>query len=235
MIESLLEEPPPGNESVETAVSNDGTSSEGSLLRVLPMIELIVRRRYASSNGSRIPDLIQEIATRLWAWRRKYRDKSDEMSPSEWDAFAARAAYNELNRHLVNDGKNLANISIDDVEVYEPSLEGRTKIEVFSLIRQFWQQICQLSLRQRRALLLHSQELVVYFMQSGITDRELAEILGLRDSEWKDVCDRLPFSDIQIAEISIRGERLRTVGSTARSIKKARYEARAKLEGLAGK
>ena len=110
MIESFLEEPPPSDESVDTAVSSDGTSSEGSLLRVLPMIELIVRRRYASSNGSRIPDLIQEIAGRLWAWRRRYRDKSDKMSPSEWDAFAARAAYNELNRHLVNDGKNLANI-----------------------------------------------------------------------------------------------------------------------------
>ena len=235
MIESLLEEPPPGNESVDIAVSSDGTSSEGSLLRVLPMIELIVRRRYATSSGSRIPDLIQEIATRLWAWRRKYRNKSDKMSPSEWEAFAARAAYNELNRHQLNDGKNLANISIDDVEVYEPSLEGRTKIEVFSLIRQFWQQICQLSLRQRRALLLHSQELVVYFMQSGITDRELAEILGLCDSDWNDIRDRLPLSDIQVAEISIRGERLRKARSTARSIKKARYEARAKLEGLAGK
>ena len=235
MLESLLEEPPPGKEPVETPVSSDGTSSEGSLLRVLPMIELIVRRRYATSSGYRIPDLIQEIATRLWAWRRKYRNKSDKMSPSEWEAFAARAAYNELNRHQLNDGKNLANISIDDVEVYEPSLEGRTKIEVFSLIRQFWQQICQLSLRQRRALLLHSQELVVYFMQSGITDRELAEILGLCDSEWNDIRDRLPLSDIQVAEISIRGERLRKARSTARSIKKARYEARAKLEGLAGK
>ena len=110
MIESLLEEPPPGNESVDIAVSSDGTSSEGSLLRVLPMIELIVRRRYATSSGSRIPDLIQEIATRLWAWRRKYRNKSDKMSPSEWEAFAARAAYNELNRHQLNDGKNHMNI-----------------------------------------------------------------------------------------------------------------------------
>jgi hypothetical protein len=72
-------------------------------------------------------------------------------------------------------------------------------------------------------------------MQSGISDRELAEILGLADSEWNDIRDRLPLSDIQVAEISIRGERLRKARSTARSIKKARYEARAKLEGLAGK
>ena len=144
-------------------------------------------------------------------------------------------AYNELNRHLVNDGKNLATISIDNVEVYEPSFEGRTKFEVFSLIRLFWQQICQLSLRQRRALLLHSQELVVYFMQSGITDRDFAEILGLGNSEWNEIRDRLPLSDIRISEISVRGDRPRKARSTARSIKKARYEARAKLEGLARK
>jgi len=46
--------------------------------------------------------------------------------------------------------------------------------------------------------------------------------LDFSEKDWNDVCDRLPMTDAEIAE--------RTEG-TAGSIKKARYEARVKLEG----
>ena len=232
MIESFLEELPQGDESTAVdAVLND-VASERSLLRVLPIVRRIVLRRCSSSDPANAPDLIQEISLRLWRWRGKYKDKSEKMSVTEWSSFAAKAAYNELNRRPANGGKHVTDESIETANVCEPSAEGQTEAEVFSLISQVWQQICQLSLRQRRALLLHSQELIVYFMQSGITDLELAATLGATYTEWNDIRNRLPLSDLQIAETMSEPVTRRKIKSSVHSIKKARYEARKKLEAL---
>ncbi|QQS32970.1 MAG: sigma-70 family RNA polymerase sigma factor [Acidobacteriota bacterium] len=174
-------------------------------------------------NSANASDLVQEIALRLWRWTTNHHEKSESMSDDEWRAFAARTAYNELSRSLSRERTPIANIDPDDVAVIEASLiEGQTEIEVVSLIRLVWQGICGLSLRQRRALLLHSQELIIYFLQTGITEKQLTETLDLSEKDWIDICDRLPMTDAEIAE--------RTEG-TAGSIKKARYEARVKLEG----
>ncbi|MGD9564530.1 MAG: hypothetical protein AB7F88_08635 [Pyrinomonadaceae bacterium] len=144
------------------------------------------------------------------------------MSGEDWNSFTARTAYNEVNRELSRDGRQLR-LSLDEVsEIEEPSVEGQTDAEVFSLIEQVWQATCKLSLRQRRSLLLHSQELIIYLLQIGITEKQLATALDFSEKDWNDVCDRLPMTDAEIAE--------RTEG-TAGSIKKARYEARVKLEG----
>ncbi|HMQ05450.1 MAG TPA: hypothetical protein PKD26_16150 [Pyrinomonadaceae bacterium] len=144
------------------------------------------------------------------------------MSGEDWNSFTARTAYNEVNRQLSRDGRQLR-LSLDEVsEIEEPSVEGQTDAEVFSLIEQVWQATCKLSLRQRRSLLLHSQELIIYLLQIGITEKQLATALDFSEKDWNDVCDRLPMTDAEIAE--------RTEG-TAGSIKKARYEARVKLEG----
>jgi len=174
-------------------------------------------------NSTNASDLVQEIALRLWRWTTNHHEKSERMSDDEWRAFAARTAYNELSRSLSRERKPIANIDPDDVSAIETTpVEGQTEIEVVSLIRLVWQEICLLSLRQRRSLLLHSQELTIYFLQIGITEKELAETLDMTESDWNDICGRLPLTDAEIAE--------RTEG-TAGSIKKARYEARVKLEG----
>lgn len=215
----------------DAPASDSGKSSECSYLAALPIVRRIVgrlRSRLDSTNG---PDLVQEVALRLWRWRRTYQKQSEKMSGEEWKAFAARTAYNEVNRHFSNE-RNTANVSLDTVpETHGPSVAGRTETEVISLINQVWQEICQLSLRQRWALLLHSQELIIYFLQGGITEKEIAEVLKLSRSDWNDIRNRLPLTDSQIAkEIEYAGRR--TVSrSTAGSIRKARYEARVKLEG----
>ena len=55
-------------------------------------------------------------------------------------------------------------------------IEGQTDAEVCSLAKSVWQAICFFSLRQRRALLLNSQELIFDIRQSGISDEELARM-----------------------------------------------------------
>jgi DNA-directed RNA polymerase specialized sigma24 family protein len=237
MIESLLEEIPSTTISVDDRPKSlgAGKDSERSLLEALSIVQLIVGRRRISFQYSDLSDLAQGIALRLWKWRDKNREQSDSMSDEEWKSYAARTAYNEVNRHLSKSSAGIT-VSVEAAEkIEEPSVEGDTEIEVFSLIRSVWQEICGLSVRQRRALLLHSQELVIYFLQSGINNEELARVMGFGDTEWNDIRNRIPLSDVQIAEVTRELEETRSLPAIARSVKKARHEARKKLEGVKSK
>jgi DNA-directed RNA polymerase specialized sigma24 family protein len=224
MIDSLLEKLPrrSGDEHANRTQSATSASSEYSILAALPIVHRIVARRRSRLDPANRSDLVQEVALRIWRWRAKYPDKSEQMSGEDWNSFVARTAYNEVNRQFSRED-NRANLPLEAVsEIEQPSVEGETDVEVFSLIQQVWQATCNLSLRQRRSLLLHSQELIIYFLQIGITENDLAEVLDFSETIWETVRDRLPMTDLEIAEI-IEGK--------AGSIKKARYEARAKLEG----
>lgn len=235
MIGSLLNESSTASNTDDRSNSLDtAANSEHSILEALSIVRLIVRRRL-SFQCTDISDLVQGIALRLWKWRDKNREKSESMSDQEWKSYAARTAYNEVNRHL---SKSLPGIVVSveiAEEIGEPSVEGDTEIEVFSLIRSVWQDICGLSVRQRRALLLHSQELVIYFLQSGINNAELARIMGFRETQWNDIRNRIPLSDIQIAEVTRKLGDIKSLPAIARSVKKARHEARKKLEGVKSK
>lgn len=229
MIESLLEELPQNGTADETGdapASQARASSEHSFLAALPIVRGIVGRRRSrldSTNGS---DLVQEVALRLWRWRGNYQEQSERMSGEEWKAFAARTAYNEVKRYF-SDERNVANVPIDLASgIQEPSVEGQSEIEVISLINQAWQGICRLSLRQRWALLLHSQELIIYFLQVGITESDISDVLELSEPEWNEIRNEVPLTDAQIAK-EMKFARRR---ATTASIKKARHEARVKLE-----
>ena len=236
MIDSLLEESPQrgaieGERTASTIETSAAPPSGSSLLASLPIVLRIARRRRSELDSTNASDLVQEVALRLWRWATNHREKSESMSDDEWNAFAARTAYNEVNRYF-SDERNSANVPLDELsKIHEPSIEGHTETEVISLINQVWQGICQLSLRQRWALLLHSQELVIYFLQGGITEKEVAGVLELSRSDWNDIRNRLPLTDSQIAKEIPYASRKRASLSSAGSIKKALYEARVKLEG----
>lgn len=238
MIDSLLEELSQQGviEADQTASTSDVSSarpSEDSFLTAMPIVQRIAGRRRSQMNSTNASDLVQEIALRLWRWATNHREKSEGMSDDEWRAFAARTAYNEVCRSFSRERTAIANIDPDDVPTFETTaIEGQTGIEVFSLIRAVWQGICELSLRQRRSLLLHSQELIIYFLQSGISDEELAEVLEFKVAAWYDIRDRVPMTDVEIANtIECAGELVRP-SPTVGSVKKARHEARVKLEGF---
>ena len=214
-------------------------NSEESFLAALSVVRKIVRRRSVSFQpAADAADLEQGIIVRLLDWRAKHLEKSEKMSEGEWKSFAARAAYNEINR-LFTEGIEVETIPLEEIHeaAAQKSVEGYASAEVYSLVNGFWQEICNLSLRQRRALLFHSQELIINFLESGIGDRELAEVLEVTEDEWSDVKDRLPLSDIQIADLTRCESRDKggNIKSSTKSIKKARYEARGRLQKLTKK
>lgn len=234
MIGSLFDDlqPIPEKEDQDSVAAEDlsfDADSDDSLLAAIPVVQKIVRRKTFSSWQSEASDLVQGIVLRLLNWRNKYQAQSAEMTMDEWQSFAAKTAYNEINRHYKH--QSLTNVPLDSVQeaVAEGSLEGESEAEVRSLAAQVWQKICSLSLRQRQALLFGSQELVVYFLTIGITDEELAEKLNLTAEEWADAKNRLPLKDIQIAELLKQTGNENSIEAIAKSMKKARHEARAKV------
>lgn len=209
--------------------------SESSLLAALPVVQKIIRRKIAFSHYSDSTDIFQGIVLRLWNWRSKFREKSARMSPTEWESFAARTAYNEINRYYSSSSKNKKFVSLDEAtEIASPnSVAGETGAEIESLARFVWQGICQLTLRQRRALLLQDRRVVINLLLGGIADKELATVLDITDEDWLEVKVQMPLSDLQISEFSKSNKR--SPKPDARSIKKARHEARARLRRILSK
>ncbi|MCY7376571.1 MAG: hypothetical protein LH472_11455 [Pyrinomonadaceae bacterium] len=159
------------------------------------------------------------------------------MSEGDWESFAARTAYNETHRHFSKTAADAAHLPLDVADGIESpqSVAGDSDAEFKSLARCVWQETCQLSLRQRRALLLHSRKLIVYFQKGGIKDEELAQSLEMEIGEWLEVVTKLPLPDAQIARVvGAIGER-QNLESVINSIKKARHEARAKFRKLTNK
>src|SRR5438309_11849564 len=129
MIGSRLKETSTACNTDDQSNSHDTTAnSERSILEALSLVRLIVRRRL-SFQCADISDLVQGIALRLWKWRDKNREKSDAMSDEEWKSYAARTAYNEVNRHLSKSTTGIA-VSVQMADrIAEPSVEGDTEIE----------------------------------------------------------------------------------------------------------
>lgn len=217
-------------------------NSEHSILAAIPVVRKIVRRKM-SSRKDIAPDLEQGIVLRLLGWSRKYREKSSEMTSKEWNAFAARAAYNEVNRHFSSeDARELVTLeaagAAEAAALLEssPKIEGESFAEVRSLARLIWRGICQMTLRQRRALLFHSDEIINHLQQfGGISDDELGQALELRASEWRKIKNTIPWSDAQIAELFEPHLNNKSAQILSKSIKKARFEARARLQKLTKK
>ena len=244
MIGSLFKDLPPissaeksESEAAAEDLSHRADSDDYLLTAALPVVRKIVRRKTVFSWQSEAADLVQKIALRLLRWRDKYQEKSDRMSPGEWQSFAAKTAYNEINRHNSNDLRR-TEVPLEEeaaAAAQNALLEGSSEAEVISLARFVWQETCKLSLRQRRALLLHSQKLIIDFQKIGITDEEITGSLEISAGEWNALRIRIPLPDVQIAELIFNKSRHKSLASEANSVKKARYEARLKLRRVTDK
>src|SRR5215204_102962 len=122
MIDSYFDESPPvagdePNNSKSARDQNPEVVSDDSWLDSLAVVKKIVRRKSASFWQSEAADLVQGIALRLLNWRRKNKDKSRDMSPEEWQKFAARTAYNEIIRHHANQTSS-ARVPLDEASDY---------------------------------------------------------------------------------------------------------------------
>ncbi|MBA3632472.1 MAG: hypothetical protein H0W58_06655 [Acidobacteria bacterium] len=213
---------------------NSRSYSEESLLAVIPTVKKIVWRKLYSVQHTDAPDVVQKVILQLLTWRENQPGKSEQMTENEWQAFASKTTYHAVNRHLSNNKYLIEPLEAVAEISGENHIFGNTETEVASLLRVFWQEICELSLRQRRALLLNSELLIVILKQNGVGNQKLCEILELNEGDFSEIFVRLPLPDAQIALLTaIRGNKEnQSIASLTKSIKKARYEARARLKKL---
>ena len=209
--------------------TRDAFDREGLLAESLKLIRKVISGRRSISNDD-VPDIVQEVALRLWKWRTKFEGKSSEMETDEWRSFTARTAHNEVNRTLSNRNSHI-DVPIDEVEQLETSQTG-SSAETLQLVESAWQGICRLSLYQRQALLLSSIDLIVYLLQYGVKEDELLKELAVSREEWEAIALRMPLSDVEIAAIAnpVSGKRQNVTKASA--VKKARFDARRRLKEL---
>lgn len=212
--------------------NDDSPLADGSLVAALSVIWRVIRgRRYAVPEAD-IPDVGQEVALRVWKWREKYPNKSEGMTVAEWHSFAAKTTHNEINRFSSGRTKN-REVPIDDAYgLSAQAPNGDTHAEMVSLVGIVWQEIWTLSLYQRRALLLGSIDLIIYLVQFGIAEVEIAASLEIRQDDWAELSGRVPLSDREIAAIARSSKSISDPEAATRAIGKARFDARKKLGRL---
>jgi DNA-directed RNA polymerase specialized sigma24 family protein len=205
---------------------------ECSLVSAIDLIwRVVCGRRYAVPEAD-IPDIAQEAILRLWKWRERFQERANGMTMAEWDSFTAKTAHNEINRYFSNRLRG-NEIPLDDAALLSNRTpEGDADCEMFSLIRKVWQEICGLTLYQRRALLLGAPELVVYLIQFGVNEQAIVASLEISTEDWPDILKRLPLSDREIAAIARSSRMISDPEAAALAIGKARFDARTKLGRL---
>lgn len=217
--------------------SNPQTKADESFLAVLPTIRKIVWSRLFAARRDDAPDLMQKVILQLLTWRKNNPNKIEQMTTHEWQSFASKTTYRAVNRFSSSDERSIVSLD-DDAASKIPnsdSVAANTQTEVASLLSKFWQGICRLSLRQRRALLLNSESLLVILLLNSISKEKISEILQLDQDELQEIITRLPLSDVQIARIIVNCDKTaesQSIDFLAKSIKKARHEARANLRKL---
>lgn len=206
--------------------------SEGFITESLNLIRKVIAGRRSIAKDD-IPDIVQDVALRLWKWRSKFEVKSSQMADVDWKSFTARTAHNEVNRNLSNRNKQI-DVSLDEFDARDDSV-GSSSAETVLLVQTVWQGICKLSLYQRQALLFSSLELVLYLLQFGVDEDALLRELDLSRTTWESIAARMPLTDAEIAEIANHSLRRKRKETTANAVKKARFDARKRLKELMNK
>lgn len=213
--------------------SKDNSSSGEILLTsAFALVWRVILGRRAAVLEADISDVAQEAILRLWKWRERHPAKANGMTMAEWDSYTAKTAHNEINRFFLNQ-KGTNEVPIDEASLISANTaEGSSEAEMVSLVGNVWQETCKLSLYQRRALLLNSPDLMLYFLQFGVSEAAILESLEVSNEQWRDILERLPLSDVEIAAIARSHKTGRDPEAAARAIRKARFDARKKLGRL---
>lgn len=79
---------------------------------------------------------------------------------------------------------------------------------------------------------MHSAETLIYLMQFGLNEKQIASALSFDIEMWRALSPQIPLTDVEIARLVNDNGGLVNNGAQVRNIKKARYDARKKLERL---
>jgi hypothetical protein len=108
----------------------------------------------------------------------------------------------------------------------DPSVDIARQVEIRLYLQQLWNEILELQMSQRRALLLnlrdaHDRDALILFTLTGIVNSaEVADLLGMPLEQFTELWRRLPLEDLAIGEL---------LGISRQQVINLRKSARARL------
>lgn len=217
------------------------SAQEKYFLETLPLIRRLVGQKLNAYYRDAAEDISQKVILKLWKWKTRHPER--EISEEEWRKLANTAAQNEIKtfyrhkshreRQLPETTENGSRHAAEDALAAPDSpaeLAGNTRAELRSLLVYVWNLLAAQSLREKQALLLKSDELIIYLISyrcCGI--RELAAALELKEEEFVALLPRLPLGNEEIGRLL---ESKLTSKVAPAQVIKARHRARAKLKRM---
>jgi DNA-directed RNA polymerase specialized sigma24 family protein len=201
---------------------------EQLLLKTIPSIKKIAARKLSTFYPAATDDIVQKVFLKLWNWVSK--SNRQPLTEEAWQKLANRATQNEI-KTFYSHKSNKEITLFEDGESIEAnrvnSIEGNSEREINSVAMIAWNEISRLSLRQKYALLLQKQELILYLVGSKCCQiEEIARELQLSRNKFLEIFQFIPLTDEKISVIffEITNEKL-----TVKQVWEARSKARTKL------
>jgi DNA-directed RNA polymerase specialized sigma24 family protein len=201
------------------------------LLKVIPLIKQVATRKLSSFSSGEGDDIVQRVFLKLWKWIGKNDER--KLDEESWQKLANTATQNEI-KTFYSHKSNKEVLFTDKYEVVTQEasglVAGNSNYELNSLAMSAWKEIKNLSLRQKYALLLQKQELILYLAGSKCCKiEEIARQLELPKERFLEIYGLLPFSDEQIREIFFETTKEKL---SSKQIWEARSKARTKLSKI---
>lgn len=212
------------------------SEQENYVLRALADVRKLVFYKLGSKHRDSAEDLLQRVFCKIWAWKIRH-DKTLEYD--DWQRVTKTVVYREISEFFGEKyTKDIVFSQMDtnlrealfETQSFENALAGNTRAEVDSLLYIFWKRAQILTLRQRYAFVLGSEDFLVEFINTGYCGfKELAAYFEVTEEIFANILDFIPLSERQIGEL-LSAKLKESV--TSQQIWEARAKAKARLAGF---
>lgn len=181
-------------------------AQERYMLESLAGVRKLVLFKLGSSHRDAAEDLMHRIFYKLWSWKTR---RGKVLERGEWQRLTRTAARSEINEYFSEKyRKDILFSQMDEQSretvfgIKSTNIVVEDLADVRSALIRIWEAAQILTLRQRYAFVLQSDDFLLEFTAAGFCSRwELAAYFELGEDEMTDLLRLLPLSDGQIGEL----------------------------------
>lgn len=221
---------------------------EKYFLNALQLVRRIARQKLHGACRQAADDIVQQVSLNLCKFKgRREEEEEEQSSPAaegltqeEWLKLANTAARNEITSYFRRKYRRerlfeeMPEEASDHFILFADqtaALEGNSRAEFASLLKQVWKLLETFSLRQKYAFILRNDDLIDDLISHECaTLNEIAAFLELEAAEFYEIATVLPLPFEDIRHLI---ERKTGTTITVEQVWAAHAKARAKLAGLA--
>jgi DNA-directed RNA polymerase specialized sigma24 family protein len=206
---------------------------ESYVLQALADVRKLVFYKLTSAHKDSAEDLLQRIFCKIWLWKTRHNKVLDY---EDWRKVTKTIADREIGAYFADKYTKVVLFSQMEADFWDGfsmavsfknNLEGNTRAEIDSLLLSIWRASQILTLRQKYSFILHSENFLIEFINTGFCSlEELAVYFEVSNEIFSDIMNFIPLSDRQIGELL---EAKLNESVTSQQIWEARAKAKARL------